>query len=324
MKTKLLLAGLLISSPILANQQSPVPLSSILLSQFTIGLATGAIFTAGTMLWLRARAERILSHTAVGLIRVTGEIENLDELLSDIEFFSNSSQFYAILLIINSSGGNLGTAAALHRELIIQKRKKPIVVFVEKNCCAAAYYVASACDLIIASPCAEVGGIGVIYPHAYLDNPQYFMLEGAGIMQGTWQSDTVQAGSYKMAEIAMRPMNDNERQMEQNLVDDMYQTICGDIAQSRELSLTTTDQWADGQLFTARYASTIGLIDALGSLADSKVVLQHLFKDRGIKVPGKIVFLEKPIHGWLSSITNMFKKTLHNQAQLNIRARTLQ
>lgn len=320
MKIKFLLASLLL---IQCPTAKTMGVSSGLANPFAVGLAAGALATAGTVLWLRVRTERIfLRHTVIGLVRIN-DIQNLDQTLDDIEYFADSNQFYGIMLLINSDGGNFGTAAALHRELLMQKKKKPIVAYIENKCCAAAYYIASACDLIVASPCAEVGSIGVIYPHAYLDAPQYYMLEGVGVMQGNWQPDALQAGAYKMAGLPMRPMNDNERQMQQALIDDMYQTMCTDIAQARGLSLEATGQWADGQLFTARYAATVGLVDLLGALTHGKIAMQQIFKDRCIKVPGRIVLLEKSDQQWLPTWRSLFEKTLGNQAQSNIRAQTL-
>ncbi len=322
MKHILLLSGLLLASlPLKAQQNPAVPLAYSLMNPFTIGMATGAIFTAGTMLWLRARAERLfLWHTVVGHVHINEGRCTVANILEEIEYFANSSQFYGILLTIDVAKGSFGTAAALHREIMLQKKKKPIVAFIENCCCAAGYYIASACDLIVASPCAQMGGIGVLYPHAYLDEPQYSMIEGAGIMQGNWQSDALQAGDYKMADLPMRPMNDHERLMQQNFIDDIYQTMCQDIAQARKLDITTTDIWANGQIFTANYASTIGLVDLLGSLAHVKVAMQQIFLDRKIKVPGRIVFLELASKRWFPTWQQLFEKTVGNQAQSHIRS----
>lgn len=140
-------------------------------------------------------------------------------------------------------------------------------------------------------------------------------------MQGSWQPDGLQAGAYKMAELPMRPMNDGERQMEQNLIDDIYNTMCTDIALARDLDLTTSDEWADGKLFAAHRAAAVGLVDVLGSLTDTKSALQQLFKERGIKVPGRIALLEMKEQGWLPSWRTLFQKTLGNQAQFNIRSK---
>ncbi len=318
MNKKLLLVGLLLAAPIYADQQL---MASSLINPFTIGIVSGAIFTAGTLLLLQAQAERtFLRHTVIGLVRMQDDIQGLDRILAELDYYVDSNQFFGVLLLINSSGGSFGTAAALHREILLRKNKKPIVAFIENSCCAAAYYVASACDFIAASPCAEVGSIGVLYPHAYLDSTQYYMLEGSGIMQGTWQPDGLQAGAYKMAQLPMRPMNDEERQMEQNFIDDIYNTMCSDIALARDLDITTSDLWANGKLFTAHSAAAVGLVDVLGSLAQTKSALLQLFKDRRIQVPGKIVLLEKKTQSWFSTMQTMFEKTLGNQAQSNIRS----
>lgn len=76
------------------------------------------------------------------------------------------AQTSSILLHIDSPGGEVAGLLALADELFAARGRKPLVALVDELAASAAYLLASAADrIVLASPLATVGSIGVITQH---------------------------------------------------------------------------------------------------------------------------------------------------------------
>jgi ClpP class serine protease len=84
----------------------------------------------------------------------------------------------------------------------------------------------------------------------------------------------------------------------QEIEEESYQQLIKHIALSRKLSLTTIHNWADGKLFTANQAITLGLINEIGSLC----TVIKVIKEKAL-LEGDIEWIEEQQKHTLLNIT---------------------
>ncbi len=73
----------------------------------------------------------------------------------------DAGKFAGVLLVVDSAGGDLSSADRAWTLLQALGRETPVVAFIHRAV-STGYLVASAANAIVASPCAEVGGAGVV------------------------------------------------------------------------------------------------------------------------------------------------------------------
>jgi len=218
----------------------------------------------------KTAADDALSPKAhVGLLNVTGEINDPSFYIKRLEEFSKDSDIKALLLRVNSPGGFPGASQAFFSELKRFKEKKPVVVLVENLCASAAYNVAVAANTIIATPSALVGSVGV---YMGLPNIKNFM--------ESWKVyySFVQSGAYKTVGSSVKDTSADEKKYLQQLSDDTYQQFLTDVALERKLSIKDAKVWADGKVFTGNQALKLKLIDKVGSYYDAVTEIKKLAK----------------------------------------------
>jgi hypothetical protein len=71
----------------------------------------------------------------------------------------DAGKFAAVVLVIDSAGGDL--SAADRAWTLLRALEIPVVAYVHRAV-SAGYLIASAANAIVANPCAEVGGVGVV------------------------------------------------------------------------------------------------------------------------------------------------------------------
>jgi protease-4 len=74
-------------------------------------------------------------------------------------------------------------------------------------------------------------------------------------------------------------MTDEERQLLQDTVDDVYQSFISDILKARNIDKSLLKKYADGRVLTGKKAKELGFIDEIGDFYD---VVEDLKKRIGI------------------------------------------
>ena len=169
-------------------------------------------------------------RTHIGIININGTLTNSYHHVAELHAFFKDSHIKGIVIKMDCLGGCAGTCQSIFHEIRHLKREfpKPIITLIENNCIAGGYLIASACDSIIAPESAVIGNIG----------PNF---------------------------LTINELSHDETSL--NLIrENAYQQLTKLIALTRKLPLTTTSQWADGQLFTGHQALSIGLINEVGSM----------------------------------------------------------
>ncbi len=168
----------------------------------------------------------------------------------------------AVLLRINSPGGSATAAEEVGRELkrFKESTKKPVVASMGDSATSAAYWIAACGDKVYANASSLTGSIGAYVPYTNLQE----VLKKIGIA-----SDRIKSGPYKDILAADRPMTPEERQLIQNIVDEIYGDFVTAVAEGRKMDEAQVRRLADGRIYTGRQAKTLGLVDELGNYYDA-------------------------------------------------------
>ena len=178
----------------------------------------------------------------------------------------------ALVLRIDSGGGSATAAEEVGRELLRFKEqtKKPIVATMGNTGASAAYWIAAcASDKIYANATTLTGSIGVYMP--YMNTEELFKKIGI-------TSDKIKSGPYKDILTNDRPMTPEEKQILQNIVDEIYDQFVYTVSAGRRMEASKVRAIADGRIYTGRQAKNIGLVDELGDYYDALAAAGTLAK----------------------------------------------
>ena len=178
----------------------------------------------------------------------------------------------ALVLRIDSGGGSATAAEEVGRELMRFKEqtKKPIVATMGNTGASAAYWIAAcASDKIYANATTLTGSIGVYMP--YMNTEELFKKIGI-------TSDKIKSGPYKDILTNDRPMTPEEKEILQNIVDEIYDQFVYTVSAGRRMETSKVRAIADGRIYTGRQAKNIGLVDELGDYYDALAAAGTLAK----------------------------------------------
>ena len=219
----------------------------------------------------------------------------------------------ALLLRIDSGGGSATAAEEVGRELIRFKEeaKKPIVATMGNTGASAAYWIAAcASDKIYANATTLTGSIGVYMP--YMNTEELFKKIGI-------TSDKIKSGPYKDIMTNDHPMTKEEKEILQNIVDEIYDQFVYTVSAGRKMETSKVRAIADGRIYTGRQAKNIGLVDELGDYYDALAAAGALAKIKPGKdglPPVKEREKQQPWEYFLSAeLANMIKGQLLQQLQ---------
>lgn len=166
----------------------------------------------------------------------------------------------AVVLRINSPGGTVTASDILYSEVAAFRRRtgKPTYAAMLDVAASGGYYVACACDRIFAHPTTVTGSIGVIA----------LMPDFSGTMQKLGIAvNAIKSGAMKDAGSPFREMSADDRALFQKMIDDMYARFLAVVRSGRPtIPADELRKIADGRIYMAEEARTLGLIDEVGGL----------------------------------------------------------
>lgn len=202
-----------------------------------------------------------VSDGNIGIVEINGMILSSKEIIKDINAFRNDADIKAIILRIESPGGGIGPSQEIFREIIKKtKSDKKIIASMGSVAASGGYYIASATDGIIANPGTITGSIGVIMEYANLME----IAKKIGI-----SPVVIKSGEFKDMGSPLRDLEESEKKLFQELVDDLHLQFVTDVANARKMDIQTIASLADGRVYTGQKAFTLKLIDRIGNLDDA-------------------------------------------------------
>ncbi|HHT9121210.1 MAG TPA: signal peptide peptidase SppA [Candidatus Hypogeohydataceae bacterium YC41] len=188
-----------------------------------------------------------------------GLVENFKKRLENA---SNDAHVEAILLRIDSPGGGITASDIIYNELIKYKeeKRKKVVACMEDVAASGAYYVAVTADKIVAHPTTVTGSIGVIMPLINISE----LVKRYGI-----EDKSITSGPFKEIGNPLKPMSPEEEAVLRSIVEEMYNRFIIVVSKGRNIQLEDVRKLADGRIYTAQQALSLGLVDQIGYLSDA-------------------------------------------------------
>ncbi|MDA3918468.1 MAG: signal peptide peptidase SppA [Deltaproteobacteria bacterium] len=247
--------------------------STIMFSGFVLLLSFGSKMVSSGF-----TRNNALSNGNVGIVEINGIILSSKKIIENIKTFRDDDSIKAIILRIDSPGGGIGPSQEIYREVMKTKRDKKIITSMGSVAASGGYYIASATNKIIANAGTLTGSIGVIMEYANIEE----IAKKIGI-----SPVVIKSGKFKDIGSPLRELNDSERKILQDLVNELHLQFVNDAAKARGIDVETMLTLADGRVYTGQKALDLNLIDRLGNLDDA---VQWVGELAGIKEKLKPVY----------------------------------
>ncbi|WP_018932976.1 signal peptide peptidase SppA [Gracilibacillus lacisalsi] len=193
---------------------------------------------------------------------------NHQRFLDMLDKAGEDNRVNGIILRVNTPGGGVVESAEIHDKILeIQEQyEKPIYVSMGNTAASGGYYISAPADKIVAHNATLTGSIGVIM--------ESFNFAEFADEHGI-DFNTIKSGEYKDIMSMSREMTDDEREILQTMIDDMYAEFVQVIVDGREMSEDRVRELGDGRVYTGAQAQKEGLVDELGSLDDTIEIMRE-------------------------------------------------
>ncbi|MFK7754765.1 MAG: S49 family peptidase [Sedimentitalea sp.] len=165
----------------------------------------------------------------------------------------------AVALEINSPGGSPVQSSLIGARIrrLSDEHSVPVVAFVEDVAASGGYWLAAAADEIWADESSVVGSIGVISASF----GAHVLLARQGIERRVYT-----AGKSKSMLDPFRPENEDDVARLKTLLGDIHDNFIAHVKDRRGGKLDATQDLFTGEIWLARRATELGLIDGVGHL----------------------------------------------------------
>ncbi|WP_163969531.1 signal peptide peptidase SppA [Oceanobacillus halotolerans] len=215
--------------------------------------------------------EGVIQDTGGGTSLLNQLAYNHQRFLKMLEEAGQDPSVDGIILRINTPGGGVVESAEVHDKVVeVQEEyNKPVYVSMGNTAASGGYYISAPADKIVANPATLTGSIGVIMESINFAD----LAEEWGI-----DFNTIKSGEYKDIMSTSRDMTDDEEEILQSMVDEMYADFVQVIVDGRDMSEQRVRELGDGRVYTGSQAMDVGLVDALGSFDETVEMMEEDFE----------------------------------------------
>src|SRR5699024_8664392 len=158
---------------------------------------------------------------------------------------------------------------------IQEETEKPVYVSMGNTAASGGYYVAAPADKIVANPATLTGSIGVIMESINFAE----LADEYGI-----DFNTIKSGEYKDIMSSSRKMKDEEKEILQTMIDELYDEFVQVIVDGRGMPESKVRKLGDGRVYTGKQAKENNLVDELGTLEDTVALMEEDHDLKGASV----------------------------------------
>lgn len=178
-------------------------------------------------------------------------------MVDQIEKLRKDESIKAVVFRINSGGGSAYASEQIWRAITDLKTEKPVVVSMGDLAASGGYYIACNAHKIVAQPTTLTGSIGIFgtYPN----------FKGTANKLGI-STDEVKTNEFSDFGNVLRPLNEKEKQLFQNMIERGYDLFLTRCAEGRNMPKDSLALYAEGRVWTGSQAKEIGLVDELGGI----------------------------------------------------------
>lgn len=213
-----------------------------------------------------------IGYGNVAVIEISGEIGakgifgagvDPDEIIKLIEQAEKNNRIDAMLIEINSPGGSAVGSEEIARA--VKESTKLSIALIRDVGASGAYWVASAADIVIASPASLTGSIGVTASY----------LEFTGLLEKYGVSyEELKAGEYKDIGSPFRTLTKEEREMFQKRLDELHEYFVNSVSKNRNLDEDQTKQISTAMFYLGSEAKQLNLVDVLGGKKEAEEIIK--------------------------------------------------
>ncbi|MCK9302845.1 MAG: signal peptide peptidase SppA [Bacteroidales bacterium] len=164
----------------------------------------------------------------------------------------------AIVFRVNSPGGSALASEVILREILLAKHVKPVIASYGTYAASGGYYISCCCDKIVSGKNTLTGSIGVF---GMLPDMHKLLNEKIGIT-----TDYVGTNKNSRQLSPFSPMTEDSKEYMNTMVNDIYKTFIGHVADGRSMTTEAVDNIGQGRVWTGTDALEIGLVDEIGGL----------------------------------------------------------
>jgi len=202
-----------------------------------------------------------ISHPSqVAVVDLTGMMLSSTSFIRQLDDKLEDKSVKAIVVRINSPGGLVAPSQEMYEAIRRADAKVPVVVSMGSVAASGGYYAALGGRKIFANPGTMTASIGVIMELANTEKLY------------TWakvQRFALKAGKFKDVGSPLREMKPEERELMQNLLNDVHAQFKGAVQERRKLEGPALENVTDGRVVTGNQAKAAGLVDALGGYEEA-------------------------------------------------------
>ena len=243
-----------------------------------------------------------------GMLPFQKESSIVSRVREELKKAAKDKRIKGLIIRINSPGGTATASDIIYREINRFKEEKriPVIACIMELAASGGYYVAVSADTIIAHPTSVTGSIGVIALKLNIKG----LMEKIGI-----ENETLTAGDKKDFLSPLRPMTKEEREIIQNMLNDLHERFMNIVAKGRrDLNMEQVRVLADGRIFIAEKALEKKLVDAIGYLDDAI----ELVKKRAGIVEAKVIVYNRPYSYKNNIYSRMMNSDFKNINMVNV------
>ncbi|KPK70733.1 hypothetical protein AMJ87_08335 [candidate division WOR_3 bacterium SM23_60] len=209
----------------------------------------------------------------VGVVEVEGVILTSKYTVRDLKMFADDPSIKAVILRVDSPGGVVAASQEIYDQVAKIAEHKKVVVSMASVAASGAYYISLPADIICANPGTITGSISVIMDYPVFEE----LLDKIGI-----DFEVIKSREHKDVGAPYRHLTDEERELMQGVIMDVYEHFVDATAHARNLPRDSVVKFADGRILTGRQAKDIGLIDTLASF------------EQAVDITGDLVGIDEP------------------------------
>lgn len=213
----------------------------------------------------KVKKDSVLSFEIQGII--TGGVSQ--EFMKHIRRYMNEPMIKGLIVRIDSPGGTVGASQEIN-ETIKEVRdlyKKPVVVSAGDIMASGGIYSAVSADQIIVNRGSLLGSIGAL---------MVFKNVSELVRWAKMDIYSIRAGEFKDSGSPFREMTLREREIFENLMENVLEQFKLAIVEGRGLDPKAVEEFSDGRIFTGEDAVRIGLADKTGFFNEAVKVIGEL------------------------------------------------
>lgn len=214
----------------------------------------------------------------IAVVPIEGVLMESREIVENLDKYRKDKKIRAVVIRIDSPGGAVGPSQEIYEAVKRLDKVKPVVASLGSVAASGGYYVAAGARKIVANPGTITGSIGVIIEVTNLEG----ILEWMKIRR-----EVIKSGEFKDIGSPLREMKKEERQLLQEMIDDVHGQFIDAVVKGRPLEREEVVKLATGLIFSGKQALENGLVDVLGDLYAARKLAA---KEAGIDGEFKTVY----------------------------------